>query len=103
MQSSEPELSFARVTRALPTRAFGQRYTYFAEVGSTQDIAREQARAGFAEGSVVSTDRQLAGRGRMQRSWLNEAGAGLQVSVILRPRPEWLGRLTMISALAVAD
>lgn len=98
-----PELAFARVTADLPTRSFGRRYTYFSEVSSTMDVAREQARAGFAEGSVVSADRQLAGRGRMQRSWLNESGTALQVSIILRPRPEWLGRLTMVSALAVAD
>ena len=43
------------------------------------------ARAGAPEGTVRTTDHQLAGRGRLARSWTSPPGAGIAVSVLLRP------------------
>jgi BirA family biotin operon repressor/biotin-[acetyl-CoA-carboxylase] ligase len=54
------------------------------EVESTQDVAKEQARAGAAHGTMVWADRQSAGRGRRGRSWQNAEHA-LLCSIVLRP------------------
>jgi BirA family biotin operon repressor/biotin-[acetyl-CoA-carboxylase] ligase len=52
---------------------------------STNTDALEAARAGAPDGSVYFADEQLAGRGRGDHSWHSVAGAGLYVSVLLRP------------------
>lgn len=58
----------------------------FAAVGSTNDMARERARAGAPEGTVVLADVQTRGRGRRGRSWHAEPGQGLILSMVVRPR-----------------
>ena len=85
----------------LTTRRFGRRLEYRAVLGSTQDLARELARAGAPEGPVVLAGRQTAGRGRLGRSFISPRG-GLYFTVILRPALEHLRPLPVIAALAVA-
>jgi len=77
-----------------------------AETGSTNADAVSAGRAGAAEGLVVAAERQSAGRGRLGRSWESPVGAGLMVSLLLRPtvpvaRYGWLPLLTGV-ALATA-
>lgn len=57
---------------------------YFPEVASTMEIARDLARKGCPEFTVVIADKQKAGRGRLQRRWLSSEG-GLYFTVVLRP------------------
>src|SRR5215207_6204208 len=64
----------------------GSEVLHFESLPSTNDLAREMASAGAAEGTAVVAARQTAGRGRMGRSWSSPAGEGLYLSVILRPR-----------------
>jgi BirA family biotin operon repressor/biotin-[acetyl-CoA-carboxylase] ligase len=86
---------------SLTTSFVGRRLEYRATVGSTQELARELARAGAAEGTVVLAGRQTAGRGRLGRSWISPRG-GLYLTVILRPPTRHLKALVIIAALAVA-
>lgn len=58
----------------------------FERVGSTNDVAREMAEHGAAEGTVVLAGEQLAGRGRRGRPWTAPAGSSLLLSMVLRPR-----------------
>jgi BirA family biotin operon repressor/biotin-[acetyl-CoA-carboxylase] ligase len=53
-------------------------------VTSTMDVARELARTGCENFTVVVAERQTSGRGRLQRSWQSNAG-GLYFTVVLRP------------------
>jgi len=85
----------------LTTRFVGRRLGYRAVLGSTQDLARQLARAGAPEGTVVLAGRQTAGRGRLGRSFISPRG-GLYFTVILRPALEHLRPLPIIAALAVA-
>ncbi len=59
----------------------------FDEVASTQDLAKEQARAGAAEGTVIVAKTQTAGRGRNGNSWETLSG-NLLSSILLRPSVE---------------
>jgi BirA family biotin operon repressor/biotin-[acetyl-CoA-carboxylase] ligase len=58
-----------------------------AEVESTNDIALALAARGAPEGASVLADSQRGGRGRRGRSWHSPPGAGVYLSVVLRPPP----------------
>ena len=58
---------------------------WVAETGSTNADAMELARQGEREGIVLVADHQTAGRGRAGRTWTAPPGAGLLLSVLLRP------------------
>jgi len=60
------------------------RIHYFQELDSTMNRATALAREGCPGGTVVIAEKQLQGRGRMQRQWQSEAG-GLYFSIVLRP------------------
>lgn len=82
---------------------FGEVAHYFEKVSSTQDIAKEMAREGADEGTVVVAQEQNRGRGRLGRPWLSPLG-GLWFSIILRP-PVALTeapKITLLAAVAVA-
>lgn len=64
---------------------FGSPLYYFRTIGSTNDLAARLADAGAPEGTVVASDAQTSGRGRLGRTWHSPEGAGLYVSVVVRP------------------
>src|ERR1043165_5824901 len=72
---------------------------------STNDLARELAEPGTAEGVVILAREQTRGRGRQGRRWASTAGDGLYLSVILRPALEPLKAtiITLAAAIAVAE
>lgn len=79
----------------------GSPVLWFDEIGSTNDVAVRLAERGAPEGSVIAANAQVAGRGRLGRVWASPPGAGLYVSVVLRPqRPTSL--LTIAAGVAVA-
>jgi BirA family biotin operon repressor/biotin-[acetyl-CoA-carboxylase] ligase len=69
----------------LQTRTFGRVLQYYEKVDSTNRVATELAELNYPEGTVVTSDRQTAGRGRMQREWLSPDRRNLYFSVLLRP------------------
>lgn len=64
---------------------FAARVVWYDRVASTSDEADRLAWDGAAHGTVVVADGQESGRGRMGRAWHSPPGAGLYVSVVLRP------------------
>jgi BirA family biotin operon repressor/biotin-[acetyl-CoA-carboxylase] ligase len=88
-----------------PSRRIGRAVEYHAEIGSTNDRAREALHQPGGNGLAVVADLQTAGRGRRGRSWASPAGVNLIVSVGLRPRlePAGAGLLGIVAALAVRD
>lgn len=102
MANSQPDLlTDDRLRAALGSRQF----RLYPEVGSTNDLAREWASNGAAEGSVVLAEEQHGGRGRFGRAWFAPAGTALLMSVILRPVVDAtsLSRVTMLAAVSVAE
>jgi BirA family transcriptional regulator, biotin operon repressor / biotin---[acetyl-CoA-carboxylase] ligase len=92
--------------RDLPTHVVGQTIRHYASVESTNDLAKQQARAGHAEGLVLLAEEQTVGRGRMGRSWAAPIGSSLLVSLLLRPA--WLPpadafSLTMLAGVALCE
>ncbi|MEV0664419.1 biotin--[acetyl-CoA-carboxylase] ligase [Actinomadura luteofluorescens] len=56
------------------------------ETGSTNADLAERAREGAPEGTVLVTESQTAGRGRLGRTWTAPPRSGLTFSMLLRPR-----------------
>ncbi|MBW9209143.1 biotin--[acetyl-CoA-carboxylase] ligase [Mumia sp. zg.B21] len=75
------------------------------ETASTNaDLAR-LAREGAPEGTLLTTDHQTAGRGRLDRTWEMPRYSALAVSVLVRPRIDgyrwtWLPLLTGAAVVA---
>jgi BirA family transcriptional regulator, biotin operon repressor / biotin---[acetyl-CoA-carboxylase] ligase len=99
----------AQVEKALNTVWLGRFYQYLPSATSTNDILKELAVSDdgspMPAGSVLLTDFQERGRGRMSRSWQAPPGSSLLFSILLRPNwpLERLSWLTMIAGLAVCE
>ena len=78
---------------------------WVSETGSTNRDLLQAAAEGAPEGLVLVADHQIAGRGRLDRTWIAPAGASLLVSVLLRPAvdPEDLFLLTLACGLAACE
>ena len=83
---------------------------YFDSVGSTNNRAARWAEDGAPNLSLVVTDEQTAGRGRLSRPWITPPGVALAFSLILQATGEEiplphneLPRMTALGALAVCD
>jgi len=67
----------------------GLRVSGFLRLDSTNREACAQARAGAPEGTLVYSETQTAGKGRIDRNWFSAAGKGLYFSLIIRPSQPW--------------
>ncbi len=84
----------------LKTRFIGRRLFYYPSLSSTMEAAKEAAKKGVEEGAVVIAGEQVAGKGRLGRTWLSPKGS-LAISIVLRPHLKHLPQLIMIASLAV--
>lgn len=87
----------------LKTKCFGRYPHFLAACASTNDELLKLAEAGAPEGTIVISEMQSAGRGRLGRSWLAEPGQGLLFSLLVRPSlpPEIAVTLPLVAGLAV--
>ncbi|HKT38270.1 MAG TPA: hypothetical protein VJR48_07840, partial [Ktedonobacterales bacterium] len=95
-------LDLAALEVGLAPVTLGHPLIYHPALDSTNSTAMELARQGAAEGMLVTTDDQTAGRGRMGRAWQSLPNEQLALSLVLHPTfpPHFL---VMASALAVAE
>ncbi|MFC2006999.1 biotin--[acetyl-CoA-carboxylase] ligase [Chloroflexota bacterium] len=98
----EDSLSPAAITDNLETKFIGRKVIYFPRLASTMNIARQEARKGTAAGTVIITDEQTAGKGRIKRRWYTPKG-NIALSIILYPDKLYLPYLVMLASLAVVS
>jgi BirA family transcriptional regulator, biotin operon repressor / biotin---[acetyl-CoA-carboxylase] ligase len=89
----------------LATHDLGQVVHWFAEVGSTSDVAKGLADDGAAHGEVVIAEAQTGGRGRRGRAWSSPPGRNLYFSAVLRPElpPSRAPELTLLASVALCQ
>lgn len=79
------------------SRTVAPRLEFLPTATSTNDVLREAAEGADASawphGSVIVTDDQTQGRGRLGRTWLAPTGKTLAISVLLRPQAVGRGSL----------
>ena len=92
------------IKESLQSKTFGQVVYYREEVESTNDWARSLANQAAPEGTLVITESQTKGKGRMGRSWSSARGLGLWFSLILRPKigVSELAGITILAAVTIA-
>jgi BirA family transcriptional regulator, biotin operon repressor / biotin---[acetyl-CoA-carboxylase] ligase len=90
---------------ALTDTPFAGNIRHFPTIHSTNVLAMREADEGAPEGMVYVADEQTAGRGRGAHSWHSARGAGLYVSILLRPRiaPADILWLSLAAGLAVRN
>ncbi len=97
------KLYAAEVRNGLQTRLIGCRVVHFEATTSTNTVARQLAEEGADEGTVVVTETQTSGKGRLGRQWVTQPG-GAWLSVVLKPGidPAHAASITLLAAVSVA-
>jgi len=75
------------ISDGLETKVFGKRIYYFDVLDSTQNFAIELASKKIESGTLVISEKQTHGRGRLDRKWVSPSG-GIWLSLILYPEFE---------------
>jgi len=93
----------SKVKENLTTRTIGHPLLCFRMLASTNDMAKELAKIGAKEGTVILAETQFGGRGRMNRMWVSPPG-GIWFSTILRPNiePRHAAKLTLTASVGIA-
>jgi len=83
--------------------ALDRPFQYHESVDSTNDLAKKWLEDGAQSGSVVIANEQRKGRGRKGRTWHTPPNVALALSIILKPKRDYLPRINIIGALSVYD
>ncbi len=89
----------------LESRELGRPYHYLEQTDSTNRVARDLARQGAPEGTLVVAESQTRGKGRQGRSWFSPGGENLYLSLILRPPISLLevSHITFLASVALTQ
>lgn len=88
----------------LKTKFLGRKVFSYVSTESTNDIAYTLAEQSAPEGTMIISEKQTSGRGRLGRNWASPAKSGLYFSLVLRPNisPNEAGRVTLMASIAIA-
>lgn len=105
LEFSPDRLSVGELSGSLADLTFGQNIIWLDNIDSTNNYAKKLADEGAPHGTVVLTEYQTGGRGRLGKTFSSPAGKGLYLSVLLRPDlpPMDVVNLTAWTAVAVCN
>lgn len=95
------KISAEAIAAGLSTKRLARNIIYMEKTDSTNEEAKR--RCGSPDGTLFIAETQSAGRGRLGRHWESQRGAGIWMSLLLKPdlAPEETSRLTLAAGLAV--
>ena len=101
--SSPDLLSVAEIKTSLPTKILGSDIKYFESVDSTNTQAKKFAQDAL-DGTIIISEEQNGGRGRLSRVFFSPKYKGIWFSVILKPDflPQEAPKCTLLAAVAIA-
>ena len=96
-------LTSEEVSTFLVTNKIGRNIIHYDTINSTNLMAKAKASLGEEEGTVIVSEEQTSGKGRMGRSWSSTKYKDIILSIILRPEidPIHASKVTLIGAAAV--
>ncbi len=77
-------LSSQNITHGLDTKFIGKNIIHFETIDSTNTYAKKIA-SDKVDGTVIISEEQIKGRGRLGRIWDSKAYEGIWMSIILKP------------------
>ena len=96
------KISSDEIKDNLKTLFIGKKIIHFEEIDSTNTYAKEIGDS-IDEGTVITCERQVAGRGRLGRQWEAQNGS-LCMSIILKPKISMyqVAKITQVCAAAIS-
>lgn len=103
--SSPDRLFPSEINRNLNTKFVGKKIYYFDEVASTMDTAVDLGIKGACEGTLILSESQMKGRGRLGREWFSPKYKGIYLSLILKPKilPQQAPMITFLAAISICE
>ena len=103
IDSTPDRLLPALVSQDLTTKTVGRNLVYLPRIDSTNRLAKDLAVQGIENGSLVLTEHQSHGQGRLKRTWISPYGKNLLFSIIFYPPvpPVDVFSFTLFTSLAV--
>ena len=77
-------LTYDNISYKLNTNIIGRKILHFETIDSTNDYAKKIALEEL-DGTVIISEEQTKGRGRIGRQWYSKSGEGVWMSIILKP------------------
>jgi len=95
-------LTFEEIVSLLNTRFLGQNIIHFDSINSTNDKAKKIA-SSENDGTVIISEEQTLGKGRLGRTWFSSKFKGVYMSIILKPDINTMNvpKITQVAAAAV--
>lgn len=86
----------------LKTKFIGKNVLHFNTIDSTNDYAKKIGNE-LVDGSVIISEEQTKGKGRLGRVWQSKAGDGIWMSIILKPNliPNKAPFITLIAGASI--
>ena len=90
------------IYRNLKTKFIGKNVLHFETIDSTNDYAKKIGNE-LRDGSVIISEEQTKGKGRLGRVWESKAGEGIWMSIILKPNiiPNKAPFITLIACASI--
>jgi len=95
-------LSVGAISKYLHTQGQMLRVEVFKTLTSTNEAVKILASNGEAEGKVILSEEQTAGRGRKGRTFFSPPGTGIYMSLLLRPKLSAADSTLLTTSAAVA-
>ena len=97
-------LTYDNLSYRLNTDIIGKKIIHFESIDSTNDYAKEIALK-EVEGTVIISEEQTKGRGRLKRQWHSKYKEGIWMSVILKPNiiPQKSSFITLIAGVSIVN
>lgn len=91
------------ILKNLHTDFIGKNIIFFDSIDSTNIYAKNLAYEGTKEGTVIISNTQINGKGRLEKQWISEKDSGIYMSIILRPNIELINcnQITLITSIAL--
>lgn len=105
LEATPDRLYPSEISLNLNTKFIGKKFYYFDSVGSTMDNAMQLGLKGAPEGTIILSETQSKGRGRLGRGWSSPKYKGIYFSLILRPKisPNGASIITLLAAVSICE
>ena len=95
-------LTYNNISYKLNTNIIGKKILHFETIESTNNYAKKIALEEL-DGTVIISEEQTKGRGRVGKQWYSKSGEGIWMSIILKPNiiPQKAPFITLIAGASI--